>query len=475
MRLLGFLSSAMLAGGAWWAGALPSGHRSGPPGPYLAGLIVCLIGLAGLIVCWLRLARALPPLRSLLVTGALWQLPFLFAPPLGSRDVYSYACQGWVYTHGLDPYLTSPRAAGCPWLPGVADLWQDATTPYGPFALLISGIAGLSGSWLVALAVLRACALVGVTLAGVGVWQLASSVGAVGGDARLAVWLGLPAPLIAVHAVSGAHHDALLAGLVVVALGWALRGSSGFLVAAGVALGLAAAIKITALAVIPFVLILALREPRRPAAAQRGPRGPLLVTGGLAGSFGLVTLVSGLGFGWLGALTSSTGPKQWTSVPTGVGMALGYLLRAAGLGAHEEAALTVSRLGGVVALAALGLVCLWGAWRRRDDPRAVVLRAGVLLLAVVLLGPVAYPWYFLTPFPVLAAAMTSDRQLRWLSYGGAAASLLVLPDGLGIPAVTKAPGAIADLLLVIVIVVVGIRRLRQTRRTPVAGDSGALR
>jgi hypothetical protein len=483
VRLLGFLSSAMLAGGAWWAGALPTGHRSSP---HVLGLVVCLIGLAGLVVCWLRVSPS--STRSLLITGVLWQVPLLFAPPIGSRDVYSYACQGWIYASSLDPYAISPRAGGCPWLPGVATLWQDATTPYGPFALLISGLAGFSGSWLAALVVLRLCALAGLTLAAVGVWRLASSfgafeAGALGGDVRRAVWVGLPAPLIAVHAVSGAHHDALLAGLVLVALAWSLHASPGHAVAAGVALGLAAAIKITALAALPFVLILALRHGalrgalRSPAdrRARTGRRGVLLVAAGLVGSFVLVTLVSGLGLGWIAALTSSTGPKQWTSVPTGVGMALGYLLRVIGLGAHEETALAVSRLAGIVALAVVGVICLWGAWKRRSDPRAVVLRAGVVLLAVVVLGPVAYPWYFLTPVPVLAAALTTARHLRGLSYGGAFVSLLVLPDGLGIPALTKAPGAIADLLLVIAAAVLGARHLRRSRRapTPVPVDSAA--
>ncbi|GAB7038477.1 MULTISPECIES: polyprenol phosphomannose-dependent alpha 1,6 mannosyltransferase MptB [Catenuloplanes] len=548
MRVLGFVSALALAGGAWFAGALPAGHRTGPAGPYTAGLVVCLLGLAGLIAAWLLIARR-PPSRGLLLTGVLWQLPVLFAPPLGSRDVYSYACQGWVFAESLDPYAVSPRAAECPWLPGVATLWQDATTPYGPFALLLSGAAAASGSWLVALTVLRLLAVAGLALTALGVHRLARSFGL---DPRRAVWLALPAPLIAVHATSGAHHDALLAGLVVAALALGLRagraplpagtasyapgitapgtaGSSGALgsseaagsagaigpsetagssgaagspeaagsaaaavftsaagpsgaagsagaatsvgaagatahagavglrpagpvavaVVAGVALGLAAAIKITALAALPFVLILAARTALRRTVA---------VVAGLVGSFALVSLVSGLGLGWLAALTESTGPKQWTSIPTGVGMAAGYLLRPLGLEAHEDTALAVARLAGLVALAVIATSCLWTAWRRRADPRAVVLRAGYVLLALVLLGPVAYPWYFLTPVPVLAAALVTDRHLRRLALGAALAALLVLPDGLGIPSQTKAPGAIADLVLVIAAAVVAIRR-----------------
>ena len=41
---------------------------------------------------------------------------------------------------------------------------------------------------------------------------------ACGVDPAVATWLGLLSPLVAVHAISGAHNDALLAGLVVAAL-----------------------------------------------------------------------------------------------------------------------------------------------------------------------------------------------------------------------------------------------------------------
>lgn len=456
--LLGFVSALALAGGAWFAGALPAGHRAGAAGPYAAGLVVCLLGLGGLIAAWLLTARSLPS-RGLLLTGVLWQVPLLFAPPLGSRDVYSYACQGWVYARSLDPYAVSPRAGGCPWLPGVATLWQDATTPYGPFALLLSGGAAAAGSWPVALTLLRLCALAGVALAAAGGYRLAASFGL---DPRRAVWLGLPAPLVAVHAVSGAHHDALVGGLVVIGLALCAGRSRRALVLAGAALGLAAAIKITALAALPFALILA---------ARTALRRTVPVIAALGGSFALVSLVSGLGLGWLAALTASTGPKQWTSVPTGVGMAAGYLLRALGLAAHEDTALAAARLAGVLALGVIALACAWTAWRHRTgSPRAVVLRAGLVLLALVLLGPVAYPWYFLIPIPVLAAALDTARHRRWLALGAAAAALLVLPDGLGIPAVTKAPGAVADLLLVIAAAFLALRRWPGRVRP---GDSAA--
>ena len=45
-----------------------------------------------------------PQTRWLIGTGALWALPLLLAPPMASRDVYSYACQGHLFANGLNPY-----------------------------------------------------------------------------------------------------------------------------------------------------------------------------------------------------------------------------------------------------------------------------------------------------------------------------------------------------------------------------------
>lgn len=109
--------------------------------------------MAGLVVVWWRLGNAVHRgavgIRWLLTTGALWALPLLLAPPLGSRDIYSYACQGAVYADGLDPYAVSALAGGCPWLDSVAPMWKDSTTPYGPVAVALSAFAvWLAGRWL---------------------------------------------------------------------------------------------------------------------------------------------------------------------------------------------------------------------------------------------------------------------------------------------------------------------------------------
>src|SRR5689334_2329218 len=105
LRRLGLAGSILLGVGALGAGALPV------PNP-LAGLrliglparnpTICLAvayaGLVMVVVAWVRVALRLhalqPPNRGELVrTATLWAAPLAIAPPLFSRDVYSYLAQ----------------------------------------------------------------------------------------------------------------------------------------------------------------------------------------------------------------------------------------------------------------------------------------------------------------------------------------------------------------------------------------------
>src|SRR4029453_9287454 len=74
-----------------------------------------------------------------------------------------------------------------------------------------------------------------------------------------AAWLGAITPLVAVHAVSGAHHDALVAGLLVAGLALAARE---YPAAARPAAGLAVSVKVTAIVALPFAVLLVVRPGR---------------------------------------------------------------------------------------------------------------------------------------------------------------------------------------------------------------------
>lgn len=397
LRGVGLAGTVLLATGGFLAGArtgpAPTSQAEalwGDGAGFRIGLAGYLVGLLLLGWAWWRIGALLragtgPGLRWILVTGAVWAAPLLVAPPLGSRDLYAYACQGAVWLDGHDPYAVGAAAGGCPWLAPVPSLWQDTSAPYGPLALLVSaGAVGLARAatgepgdqLLVALGGLRVAALVGaLLLAGFGP-RLARACRV---DPAGAAWLGLVTPLVAVHVAAGAHHDALVAGLVVAGLAGAgsavpptpnggsrsrtaalLPGTRAIVpVAAGLALGLAVAVKVTAVAALPFAVLLAARRGAGDrAAVWPGVGAGVGVLAGAAAGFAGLTLATGLGTGWTRALAGTGELAQWSSPPTGLGMAAGYLLRVLGAPDAYDTAVAVARGLGLAAmvLVAAGLL-----------------------------------------------------------------------------------------------------------------------
>ncbi|GIG90083.1 polyprenol phosphomannose-dependent alpha 1,6 mannosyltransferase MptB [Plantactinospora endophytica] len=542
LRMAGFAASAVSAASAYGAGALPSGGSVASTGHdgwgYWLGLAGWFVGLAALAGVWWRLGvrvRRRPesvPVGWLLRTGLLWAAPLLVAPPTGSRDAYAYACQGALWLDGTDPYAVGVLPGGCVWSDAVPALWRDTPTPYGPLAVALAGAAvavarlltaSTDGQLLIAVALLRAEALAGVVLVAGCLPRLARAGGV---DPARAVWLGLVSPLVLIHAVSGAHNDALVLGLVLAALAVAAGGPPdrpaapgtgrvgrfrGQLPAGirtgraaavtGALLGLAVAIKVTAIVALPFALLL--NSVRSPAGRHPAPSGPThppdvppegadepgsgrisripylnpavvksalggLVAAGL--TFAGVTLATGLDLGWIGALSGTGRLVQWTSVPTGLGMAAGYLLRLAGRPEAVDGAVAAARLLGLVALAGTIAFLLLRALRavpaadRTGTRRRLVTLTGVAFTALALLSPIFYPWYGLTAVTVLAAGLSEHRWVRRVAVLVIALSFLVLPTGLGLAVLTKLPGALVDVALVAVLAVLAYRRRRSRGR-----------
>src|SRR4029079_15471974 len=80
--------------------------------------------------------------------------PLLIAPPMYSKDVYSYLAQSEISLQGNDPYRVGPA-------PGlgldhvftlsVPSLWRETPAPYGPLFLWIGrGISSVTGENIVA-------------------------------------------------------------------------------------------------------------------------------------------------------------------------------------------------------------------------------------------------------------------------------------------------------------------------------------
>jgi hypothetical protein len=176
---------------------------------------------------------------------------------------------------------------------------------------------------------------------------------------------------------------------------------------------------------------------------------------GAVATYAALWAVTGLGFGWVSALKPTTSLAQWTSLPTGVGMTIGYLLRAAGVPQGYPAAIAVTRVLGALLLAVV-LVGLW--WRARNGDALRL--AGVALAATVALSPVFYPWYALTPLALLAATVRSPQARGALAAGTVALVFLVLPDGYGVAVATKLPGALLDAAVLVLGVLWLVRRRR---------------
>ncbi|SDZ05134.1 alpha-1,6-mannosyltransferase [Micromonospora pattaloongensis] len=452
IRYAGFVGALLLAVAAYLGGALPPLPRNRNPvelaqhGNGAWVLLTWLLGTGLLFWAWWSARHADPPLRWIYVTVGLWLLPLLVAPPLGSRDVYSYACQGAVYDSGGDPYTHGVAELGCPWLSTVTPMWRDTPAPYGPVFVLLAGAAvALGGTLWGSIALLRALAVVGVVLMALCVPPLARRRGIPPGRA---LWLALACPLVAVHLVSGAHNDALMVGLLVAGLlvVAARPGRPGAQLGAGLLLGLAVAIKITAVVVLPFAALAAIPGRYRLPALLR--HGAWVGVGAIAAILGS-TLVSGLGLGWIGGLSHSGDSVQWTAPPTALGIFVEYLGRPFGLHYH---AVPVTRALSLLVLAVV-LVVLWWRARHRDP----VFYAGLALAATVALAPVFHPWYATWPLAVLAA---TARRTRWFLIPVAVAVFLTLPDGNNLARFTKFQGTI---VMVVLIVWVTHRALRWTR------------
>lgn len=450
VRWGGLTGSAATAGTAWLGGSgferVPSINPvtllSGQRGVLLP--ILWVAGTALLIAAWWYGRHVVPSTRWALVTAGLWFLPVLPFLPLGSADVYSYACQGYVQYAGGDPYATGVGEFGCPWLGSVASSWVDSPAPYGPlFLLLAARVVALAGDSLAGvIAGLRVVALAGVALIAVGVPALARRCGA---DPARATWTVLACPLVLVHLVSGAHNDALMAGLIVAGLALVVPASPpARLVAAGAVLGLAAGVKATAIVVVPFAVLAALAPERR--SPRELWRPAALIGGGLVLSTAALAVASGRGVGWVAGLLRSGDSVTWGSPSTAVGLVIEF-----GTGLD---AVPVTRLIGVVLLAVV-LVALWWRALRHGDALG---HAGLALAATVLCAPVFHPWYAIWPLAVLAA---TRAETRWLLGLCAFAATLTTPAGYNWALYTRLPGALVVTATLVALLVVRWRRARR--------------
>jgi hypothetical protein len=528
LRWLGLAGSLMLAGAGWLGGALPGADLEATPlsvarstyGPVILGL--WLVGTALAAYAWWSARDRVPSMRWAIGTVFLWLLPFLFVPPMGSRDVYSYACQGEMFTHGLDPYRLGVSALPCTWLDTVAEIWRDTVTPYGPLFLLIAGAAVAVGQSLTGtIVVFRLVTLAAIVVVAACLPALARRCGIA---PERAVWVALAGPLIGAHMLAAPHNDAVMIALLVAALFLIVRADARPipLLTGGVLLGFAVAVKATAIVVIPFAVVIAMRRlaspdrpdplssatvpdhpdplssatvpdhpdplpsatapdqldplnsadgPDRPdrwrgLRAEIGPlaRAAALVGGSSVAALLAVTVASGLGFGWVPAMRGSTTIIQFTSPPTAIGMTLTYAGQALFPGFDAVPAVRALAL---VALTTVLVMLFVAALRAADRVTAALRGAAFGMAALVLLSPVFHPWYLMWPLTLLAAVTVRTSAFMWITM---VAAFSVLPDGGGLPRFVKFPGAP---LMTILLIVLAVRFIRRRTAVPQADPQEA--
>ncbi|GAB3015459.1 polyprenol phosphomannose-dependent alpha 1,6 mannosyltransferase MptB [Mycobacterium bourgelatii] len=433
-RLFGATGTVLMAIGALGAGARPVvqdptfGVRllNLPSRIQTVSLTMTTTGAVMMALAWLMLGRfALGKRRmsrgELDRTLMLWVLPLLIAPPMYSKDVYSYLAQSQICRDGLDPYRVGPASGlglGHVFTLSVPSLWRETPAPYGPLFLWIGrGISALTGENIVA-AVLchRLVVLIGVVLI---VWATPRLARRCGVAEVSALWLGAANPLLIMHLVAGIHNEALMLGLMLTGAEFALRGLDaarlkptswrpgpdweplGMLLGGSILIVLSSQVKLPSLLALGFVTTaLAYRNG--------GTVKALLLTGSaMAGlSVAVMALVgwaSGLGFGWVFTLGTANVVRSWMSPPTLLALGTGQVGILLGLGDHTTAILALTRGIGVLIIMVVVSWLLLAVFRGRLHPIGGL---GVALGLTVLLFPVVQPWYLLWAIIPLAAWAT---------------------------------------------------------------------
>jgi alpha-1,6-mannosyltransferase len=443
VRRFGTVGALLMALGSLGAGTAPVLGNPVVGHPVLglftrmptASLAIAYTGVFMVVLAWLWLGALATPGRIRLISRAqldrtlmMWVVPLMVAPPMFSRDVYSYLAQSAMANRGLDPYLLGPADAlgvDHPLVRGIPTIWRNTPAPYGPLFLALGRpIDWIAGDDVVFGVLLhRTLALAGVVMI---VWALPRLARRVGISPVFALWLGAANPLVLFHLVSGVHNDALMIGLMLVGLELALRSPvmGPALVGGTVIISAAASVKVPAALALGFVAVWA--------AAYRGGRlRDLAFVGAVIGGVAVATTLAigwgtGLGFGWMSALGTPNAVRSWMSVVTDLGLLAASIGGFLGLGDHATSVLGLARSIGLAVAAGVCLLMLWRCWRGRVEPLAGI---GVGLGAVVLLGPVVHPWYLLWAAIPLAASAAHPAFRVTATAASSLLALLVAPTG----------------------------------------------
>ena len=380
----------------------------------MIGLAVVMLGLGTLGAAWLSLCRHVagddrgdrPESLSLVRKAALlWSLPLLIAPPLFSRDGWSYAALSMMRpAAGHSPYDTGPGILTGPIIEAVDPRWLATSTPYGPLPLSLGRMASdITGSPWALVVAHRTFALIGLALL---VWAVPRLASWTGTNPALATAIVVVSPLMLANGVGGLHNDLLMVGLMAAAL---VLGGQRHWVWGALLGGAAAAIKVpgglvcigVALASLPVGASMLCRLRR------------FAAVGAVAVAFLLALgFVSGFGLGWVKGLSVPGSVNTPLSMPTVIGGFLDDVAGWLGFGLRQSFMVDLTRH--VATLASLIYVA-WVALRWKTGSHTSALKAVTSIVAVTLLcSPVVHIWYFLWLVPFVAPLRLSRLGTRSL-------------------------------------------------------------
>ena len=506
IKLFGATGSVLILIGALGTGAVPvlqnpvAGMRvlSLPSRMFGTALALSIGGTITLVVAWLLIGRFAVGRFSVEVlhgrsperrmsrrqadrTLMLWITPIVLAPPLLSKDVYSYLAQSAIAFRGMDPYSVSPVGGlGVDHIltRSVPNLWRDTPAPYGPLFLWIGeGITKVTGENITAAIFLhRIVALLGVALI---VWALPRLARRCGVSSVAALWLGAMNPLVILHLVGGIHNEALMLGLMLVGLELSFRAIYGvdrlrkpgtliptragwILIAGGAVIAASAMIKVASLLALGFVgIALAMRWGATLPALRHAPIREwwtrskwsvyaLCVSAGFyVVVLGIVmvgiSLGTGLGFGWTGTLSTGEIVRSWMSMPTLLGVTTGRIGVTLGLGEQTQAILDVARPIGQLVAGLFIIRWMLATLGGRLHPLGAL---GVSMATFILFFPFVQAWYLLWAVIPLAAWATG----AWFRISTIAASaiiaIVVMPTSSNTSGVVLAQGLLAGVIMV---------------------------
>jgi hypothetical protein len=239
---------------------------------------------------------------------------------------------------------------------------------------------------------LRLLSVVGVVLIAYCIPKLAKAYGRDPGSAFVLAALN---PLTLLALVGGVHNDAIMVGLL---LAGVTAAKTRHPIWGIVLCTLAAAIKVPAAIGIVYVAWdwagagVSWRQRLRPLAYAAVIALAVMTT---------LTILSGLGWGWIANLGTPGTVRSWMAPATAVGLVISGSFHVVGVAIGLGGVLTVTRFFGLLAAVIVAIHCLRN-WERMGMLRAM----GISMLMFVVLGPVVQPWYLTWGILLMAPVLT---------------------------------------------------------------------